>query len=193
MIKKTLFFLFLFFHSVGILSQKKLDYQNDHLLNNLGIGVLQQINVNEKITYYSDSLCKKPISITHKTPVFIKKDYGILFYICLKSTDKYYKILISKNNPIFIKKRNSLNFFTWENFLKNEISGIDSKYPNVVYPRSKINGEKVNTKNWSEDDEEEVLEVKGEWLKMKNLTQNVYYWIKWKNNTNLTVYLNLLI
>lgn len=194
MIKKALFILFLFSFSTNIFSQqKRLGYQNDQLLNNLGIGVLQQINVNEKIIYYSDSLCSKPINVKYKIPVFYKKDYGILFYICLKASEKYYKILISDKNPVFIKKRESLNFFTWDAFLKDEITGIDSKNLKEIYPRNSVNGEKIDIRKWSDDDEEEVLEVIGEWIKLKNTTQNVTFWIQWKNKDKLTIYLNLLM
>ncbi|MGO4710964.1 hypothetical protein AB4Y90_18015 [Chryseobacterium sp. 2TAF14] len=56
-----------------------------------------------------------------------------------------------------------------------------------------INGKGLNVKNWKSDDEVEILEIKGEWLNIENTTKNKKYWIKWKNKSQLLVYLNLLV
>ena len=56
-----------------------------------------------------------------------------------------------------------------------------------------MNGKVITIKNIQSDDEIEVIEIKGDWLNIKNTTLNKEYWIKWREKNNLLVYLNLLM
>lgn len=186
-------FLFLFWICFANAQKVQLEYQNDKLLNYCGIGVVKQVNVNSKIVFYSDSLLKNKIKISSVVPLLNKKDYGILYYVCLKDYKNCIEILIAKNTRVFIKKSNNFIFYSWETFLKEQVISVESKNKMVISPKESINGKKIDTKNWNHDDEMEVLEIKGDWIKIKNDTQNVIYWLEWKKGEKLNVYINLLI
>lgn len=181
--------------------QKKeilLGYQNDEIIQNIGIGLLQIINPNKNITLYSDNTLSKikivnPKIGTNFTPILNKPDYNILFFVCVEKKSKFYKIIISKDNYAYIKPSDNFIFYNWGNFLKEQVVSIESKDLNNNPLRYSINGKTLSIKNLKSDDEVEIQEVKGEWIYIENITRNKKYWLQWKNKSKLLVYLNLLV
>ncbi|ELY2018658.1 hypothetical protein SL053_002589 [Flavobacterium psychrophilum] len=75
--------------------------------------------------------------------------------------------------------------------MKNQLTSVDCKNKNSLF--DKIDGKLVNFKNLNFDDEIEIINVKGNWLNIKNTTINKNYWVKWKEKNKLLINLNLLM
>lgn len=201
--KKTNLFsvIFFLFHVIHCNAQKKetrLEYQNDNLIKELGIGLVQLVNPNEKIILYNDSFCTiiktKQAKIGKDIiPILNKPDYGIQFFVCLEKNSKYYKIVISNGKYAYIEPTQKYLYYDWYDFLKNQVTSIENKNIKSNPLFDKMNGKAINIKNIQSDDEIEVIEIKGDWLKIKNTTLNKEYWIKWREKNNILVYLNLLM
>lgn len=186
--------------SMNCISQSKinLEYQNDNLIKEIGIGIIQQIDVTEKVIIYSDVDCKKVKSKDARIgkdiiPLLNKMDYGILFFVCTEKNNKSYKIATSTGKYAYIKPSDKFIFYSWDEFLKKQVTSVESKNKNINTFFDKINGESVSFKNMQSDDEVEVINVKDNWLNIRNTTINKTYWLKWKDGNKLLVYLNLLI
>ncbi len=174
---------------------RNLEYQNDGLLQNLGIGLVQIRNVNKSIPIYSDRNLSKMQNGkigTHVIPLLYKPDYGILFFSCIEKKSGFYKIAISKDKYAYIKVSENHIFYPWEDFLKNQVISITSKNLKTNPPRDSIEGKAI-LKSGNADDETEILEVRNEWLKVKNTHNNQVFWIKWRDDKTLKIFLNLLI
>lgn len=171
-----------------------LEYQNDKLLNNLGIGLVQQINTEKQIELYKDDelLTKLSYDTVNTVPIFYKPDYGILYFVCLENKNNYYKILLNNSNTAFIKKTPEYSFSNWNDFIKKS-TRIESKNPKKYPIRDNINGKEINFKNLNDDSDIEVVEVVGDWVKIKNITKNVVYWLQWRDRNKLLVDINLLM
>jgi hypothetical protein len=201
--KKTKLFSFIFFlfqviHCNAQKKETRLEYQNDNLIKELGIGLVQLVNPNEKIILYNDSSCKIIKTNQAKSgkdiiPILNKPDYGIQFFVCLEKNSNYYKIVISKGKYAYIKPTQKYFYYDWHDFLKNQVTSIENKNISSNPLFDKINGKVITIKNMQSDDEIEVIEVKDDWLNIKNITLNKEYWIKWREKNNLLVYLNLLM
>ena len=175
-----------------------LEYQNDNLIKQIGIGLVQQVKANEKLTLYIDSDCNHIKTKDGKSgkdfiPLLYKIDYNILFFICLEKKEGCYKIAIDNNNSAYIKSSEKFIFYNWNDFLKEQVTSIESKNLKSNPFFDKFNGNPIQIKKLQTDDEVEVLEIKNDWLKIKNITINKNYWLKWKEKNNLLVYLNLLM
>lgn len=199
--KIKLQYLILFvFLTISCISQNKinLEYQNDNLIKELGIGLVQQTDVNEKITLYSDINCKKIKAKNAKIgkdiiPLLNKIDYSILFFVCIEKNSKFYKIVTSLGSYAYIKPSNKFIFYNWDEFLKNQVISVESKNKNSNPLVDRINGKPVTFKNLQSDDEIEVINIKGSWLNIRNTTINKDYWLKWRDQNKLLIYLNLLM
>ena|GEM_PF-6499938 len=117
-----LIFLFLLLR-MNCFSQSKinLEYQNDNLINEIGIGLIQQINAGEKNILYSDIDCKKLKSKDAKIgkdiiPLLNKIDYSILFFVCIEKNSKSYKIVTSMGKYAYIKPSDKFIFYSWNEF-----------------------------------------------------------------------------
>ncbi len=175
---------------------KLTEYQNDNLIKEIGVGLVQQINVNEKITLYEDINCKKIKNAKigkDIIPLLNKTDYGILFFVCVEKNSKYYKIVTSIGNYAYIKPSDKFIFYNWNEFLKDQVTSVESKNKRLNPLFNKINGKPINFKNLQSDDEIEVIEIKENWLNIRNATINQDYWLKWKDGNKLLIYLNLLM
>ena len=185
---------------IGCNSQKKvnLEYQNDNLLNEIGVGVVQQVDVIEKITVYNDATCKK-IKIKDAKigkdliPLLNKVDYSILFFVCVEKNAKFYKIVTSAGKYAYLKPSDKFIFYSWNDFLKNQVTTVESKnkISNPLFDN--INGKSIQFENLQSDDEVEIINVKRNWLHINNTTINKNYWIKWKEKNELLIYINLLM
>lgn len=182
--------------------QKKiepLEYQNDNLIQNLGIGLIQIVSPKEKIIVYGDSRLLKINSKKLKVgsnfiPLLNKPDYNILFFTCIEKNNNFYKIAVSRNKYAYIRPSPNIIFYSWNNFLKKHLTSVESKDLKNNTPRISIDGKPISIKNWNSDDDIQIIEVKNEWLKAKNLTQNnQIFWIRWRDDKTLKIYLNLLI
>jgi len=198
-IKSQYLILFLFL-VINCFSQSKinLEYQNDNLINEIGIGLIQQINASEKIILYSDIDCKKLKSKDAKIgkdiiPLLNKIDYSILFFVCIEKNSKSYKIVTSMGKYAYIKPSDKFIFYSWNEFLKNQVTSVESKNKNLNPLFDKINGKSVSLKNIQFDEEIEVITVKENWLNVRNTTIDKTYWLKWKDGNKLLIYLNLLM
>ena len=197
---KSLIVLFCLFQLVNCSAQNeiKLEYQNDNLLKEIGIGLVQQVNGSEKTVLYNDSEFK---SIKSKVvrqgkeiiPLLNKIDYNILFFLCIEKNVKYFKIAISNGKYAYIKPSEKYIFYSWNDFLKKQVTSVESKNKKSKNIFDKINGNQINIKNLQSDDEIEIIDVKGDWLNIENNTVNKKYWIKWKEKNELLIYLNLLM
>ena len=195
---KSLITIFCLFQLINCLSQNKikLEYQNDNLIQEIGIGLVQQVNVKEKIILYEDSEFKTIKTKDAKLgkdiiPLLNKLDYSILFFLCVEKNNKYFKVIISKEKYAFIKPSNKYIYYNWNDFLKNQITSVDCKNKNSLF--DKIDGKLINFKNLNFDDEIEIINVKDDWLNIKNTTINKNYWVKWKEKNKLLINLNLLM
>lgn len=84
-------------------------------------------------------------------------------------------------------------YYDWQSFLKEQVISVQSKNLKNNPPRNSINGKPINIKNWKSDDEIEIIKVQDNWLQIKNTTQNnQIFWIQWKDEKVLKIYLNLL-
>lgn len=198
-LKKNLLLYLLLVITTSYAQKKiKLEYQNDNLIKQIGIGLVQQVKPNESVLFYKDRECSQ-IKIRdvnygrYVIPFLYKVDYGILFFVCVERNDKYYKIAINKDDYAYIKPTVKLLFYDWEDFLKNQVTSIESKDLKANPFFDKINGKPIFLKNYQTDDESEVLEVHNDWLKIKNNTINRTYWLQWRENNNFLIYLNLLM
>lgn len=176
----------------------ELEYQNDVLFNNIGIGLVKVIDTNKEIELYSDKACKNKITSTvifgeNVIPYLYKPDYGILYLSCIEDGSDYSKIALNNETTAYLKKSQNIIFFDWSNFLKNEVLGVSSKDLNSIVCKESINGKSMDIKNLSYDDEIDILKVKGKWLYIHNLTIEKKYWVQWKNKNKLLVYFNLLM
>lgn len=100
---------------------------------------------------------------------------------------------ISKNDFAYIKDFQDFIYYTWESFLKDQVIGITSKNKKNNPPKNLINGKPLNTLNWQDDDEIQIIKIQKNWIQIKNATQNKLFWIQWRDEKELKVYLNLLI
>lgn len=193
LIKIVIIFLF-GFNLFNCQKKVTLGYQNDELIQNLGIGLIQVVNPNKKLILYSDSNLSKIKLVTNPIPLLNKPDYNILFFISLEKKSNFYKIAISKNDYAYLKESQDFIYYDWKSFLKEQIVGIESKNIKTNPPRTSINGKVINIKSWKPDDEIEIIKVENDWLQIKNITQNnQIFWIQWKDDKQLKVYLNLLV
>ena len=178
--------------------EQQIKYQNDNLIKELGIGLIQQTDVNKKITLYSDIDCRKIKAKNAKIgkdiiPLLNKIDYSILFFVCVEKNSKFYKIVTSLGSYAYIKPTNKFIFYNWDEFLKNQVISVESKNKNSNPLFDRINGKPVTLKNLQSDDEIEVINIKANWLNIRNTTINKDYWLKWRDGNKLLIYLNLLM
>lgn len=192
------YIILLVFLTINCNSQNRINlrYQNDNLIKELGNGLVQQIDINNKITLYRDINCKK-IKVENAKigkdiiPLLNKTDYSILFFVCVEKNNKFYKIITSSGTYAYIKPSDKFIFYSWNEFLKNQVVGVESKISNSLF--DKINGKQVVFKNLQSDDEIEIINIKGDWLNIENTTINKNYWLKWREGNKLLIYLNLLM
>ena len=197
---KLLNTIFCLFQLINCFSQNKksLEYQNDNLIKEIGIGLLQQVDVNEKIVLYDDAAFKVIRSKDAKLgkeiiPFLNKVDYNILFFLCVEKNSNFYKIAISNKKYAYIRPSLKYLFYDWGEFFKNQVISVESK---IKKPKSffdKIDGNSIIIKGLQSDDEINIINIKGDWLNIKNNTLNKIYWIKWKEKNELLIYLNLLM
>ena len=185
--------------AIFILCQKPpgLEYQNDKNLKTLGKGVFK-IEVNSSVIVFKDSNLTKPISKnllnnSIVTPLLYKPDYDINYYIYNNSTNRYLSLNSKDNQVLYIKNNKSLFIFDWNTFLKYEVFNLSIKDSILNRPQYFIDGKYIITSSWQNDDVQDILEVHGDWVKIKNETRKIIYWIKWKNSNKLLVYLNMLV
>lgn len=192
------YIILLVFLTINCNSQNRINlrYQNDNLIKELGNGLVQQIDINNKIKLYRDINCKK-IKVENAKigkdiiPLLNKTDYSILFFVCVEKNNKFYKIITSSGTYAYIKPSDKFIFYSWNEFLKNQVVGVESKNSNSLF--DKINGKQVVFKNLQSDDEIEIINIKGDWLNIENTTINKNYWLKWREGNKLLIYLNLLM
>lgn len=192
------YIILLVFLTINCNSQNRINlrYQNDNLIKELGNGLVQQIDINNKITLYRDINCKK-IKVENAKigkdiiPLLNKTDYSILFFVCVEKNNKFYKIITSSGTYAYIKPSDKFIFYSWNEFLKNQVVGVESKNSNSLF--DKINGKQVVFKNLQSDDEIEIINIKGDWLNIENTTINKNYWLKWREGNKILIYLNLLM
>lgn len=192
-------FVLLFFNNFKSQEKRALNYQNDDLIQTIGIGLVQLVKTDKDIVLYTDKSLshikiKKAQPGKDIIPLLNKTDYGILFFSCVEKNDKFYKVVTSKNNYAYIKPSENYLFYSWKDFLEDQITSIETKDPKKNPPREAINGKILDIKNWKSDDEIEVLKIQGTWLQVKNITRsNQIFWIEWRSNDQLKIYLNLLM
>jgi hypothetical protein len=197
---KFVYLIFCLFQIISCNSQKKvnLEYQNDNLIKEIGVGLVQQSDVNANIILYDDINCKKIKTKAAKIgkdviPMLNKIDYSILFFLCVEQNSKFYKIVTSAGNYAYLKPSDKFIFYRWDDFLKNQVTSVESKNKILNPLFDNINGKPVKYKKLQPDDEIEIISIKDDWLNIKNITINKTYWIKWKVKNELLIYLNLLM
>ncbi len=197
-LKTIIVMTMLLFNNIKCQSSQNLEYQNDNLIQNIGIGLVQFVKTNETIPLYEDQLFTKVKASPAKLgkdiiPLLNKPDYGILFFTCVEKNPKYYKIATDKNRYAYLKPSKNLVFYSWADFLTQQVTSIENK-DKKNKPRASINGKVIDSINWKSDDEIEIIKVQNNWIQIKNITQNnQIFWIEWKNDKELKIYLNLLI
>jgi hypothetical protein len=202
--KKIKLFSIIFFLFQAILcnAQKKeirLEYQNDNLIKELGIGLVQLVNPNEKIILYNDSSCK--IIKTNQAklgkdiiPLLNKPDYNILFFVCVEKSSKFYKIISTSGKYVYVKPSEKYLFYEWDNFFKSQVIYFDNTNKKLNPMLDRIDGKTIDINNLDYyDDDFEIVDVKNNWININNLTKKKKYWIKWKEKNKLLGTINLLI
>lgn len=174
-----------------------LEYQNDKYFNQLGVGLVQFTNVEAKIQLYADKNMQKPI--VNKVlgadvmPFFNKPDYGILFFSCAQVNKDCFKIFLKNNEVAYLKKEKHIKYFSWNDFLKNEIVGLSAKDPEANLYADAVNGEQIDNSGFSSDDEIDITDVKENWVQINNTTVKKTYWMKWREEEKLLVDIYLLM
>lgn len=195
----TLLFLFQITFNYSQSKGQKLEYQNDKLIKELGMGLLQLVNTDEKIVLYNDNFCRQIITDDAKLgkniiPLLNKPDYGILFFVCVEKNSKFYKIVSTSGKYVYVKPSAKYLYYEWDNFLKSQVIYIDNINKKSNPMLDGIDGKIIDIKNLDYyDDDFEVVDVKNNWMNINNLTKKKKYWIKWKEKNKLLVTLDLLM
>ena len=104
-------------------------YENE--TSSLGIGLVISIDDSKPLEIYDDvNLIRlftkfdiysgKPLEICAK---YNKPDYGILHFVCLDSSDNYYKILVNHSDVKYISRSESgYNFISWTEYITTAFS-----------------------------------------------------------------------
>ena len=148
-------------------------YDND--VSTLGIGV---VIVPDKFVIYDDNLLdnkfksidmygqENAIDVYSK---FYKPDYGIMHFICLQVTDKYYKVIVNYNTIKYLPKSKDYQFETWTKYIMGSFGvrrnglGAESHQPLRMNPVA-------NADTLSIPGKYEMfcpVEVKDDWVKVK--------------------------
>ncbi|MEW5675956.1 hypothetical protein ABGT15_06545 [Flavobacterium enshiense] len=174
-----------------------LEYQNDEYFNQLGVGLVQFTNVEAKIQLYADKNMQKSIINNvlgaDVMPFFYKPDYGILFFSCAEVNKDCFKIFLKNNEVAYLKKEKHMKYFSWNDFLKNEIVGLSAKDTEANLYADVVNGDQIDNSRFSSDDEIDIIDVKDNWLQINNATVKKTYWMKWSEEEKLLVDIYLLM
>jgi hypothetical protein len=183
----------------------------------LGIGILaidSTYNLSKTVSIYKDKNFQIKLvdfklygENNRISPYYFKPDYGICYFVCIKKTPKYFKILINNKQEGFLKIDENNYFKTWESLLINAtVERIDIKAnpiklkPNGKSETIKIDSEIVNDRLEVID----AIEINGEyWININysasgklpcssDSLDSRNGWIKWKAGGKLLVKILLL-
>lgn len=177
----------------------------------LGIGFAvaedpyRYVSFTELAEFYEDKgLSNRLSNADHEliAPYFYKTDYGLLHFICLEQTDRYFKVLLNDAKVGYLKRDGSFKFLTWSEVLAGaSVRRNDLKNP--IYVERSQNSSVIKV-----DCDREYLRVKElreengtYWMRIgytgdcdpyandENLKEG---WIQWRKNDQLLVQIFLL-
>ena len=192
----------------------------DNQVSTLGIGL---VIVPSKFEIYNDSLLSnKLLSFDmyedepkmNICPKFFKPDYGIMHFVCIEKTAKFYKVLVNYSDVKYLPKAHNYDFKTWEQYIlqsyglkriSNNGDLVSKSLPLRIEPR-----ENADTLSIPKGYEMFCpIEVKGDWVKVTydcfyNDVNSLYEgqpchdyidkcekpligWLKWKDKNNLKI------
>jgi hypothetical protein len=118
-----------------------------------------------KWNMYSGKQPSKPL-----VPKYFKPDYGIMHFICLEKTSKYFKIFVNDNQVKYVPTMKSYQFVSWENYILNsygirKIKGEQSVDNQFIMQNNDLNSVKIALPKGQEMFC--PMYVKGDWVKVK--------------------------
>jgi hypothetical protein len=129
-------------------------------------------------------------------PEFLKLDYYILVVRCIEHAGKWNKVLVNESTAYWVKQNKDIIYFSWPVFLKTQTTGI-SKIKNVALEiKLSPSDSATRLKMMEMEDCFVVMEVKGDWMKIKTSTELECStskrpvklgWIKWRRNGKLLI------
>ena len=161
---------------VTVAPKQNTECQYDNEVNSIGIGL---IIVPEKFKIYRDNklselygefdIYREEVSICSK---YFKPDYGILHFVCIERTNKYFKVLVNFSTVLYLENNKENIFTTWNDYILSSygIRRLTSNSGEI--------SESQNLKSEPDDKSETLeipegyelfcpIEIKKEWLKVQ--------------------------
>lgn len=210
--KITCFLLTLFFHFGG----------NAQTNLKIGKGILMvQFEHLKQLDFYTDTLTKKPakiIEIIHTIDEYSLRDkdsalrwfapetawldYSFLHLRVEKSIGNWHQVFVNNESrtKMWIRKNPQLNYISWPAFMLNHVSSVNQLDTVALDIRLAPALQAKVLRKSTQQDCWEVLEIKGEWMKIQTHTkfecditspQIKNGWIRWRNKNKLLIYYSL--
>ncbi len=181
-------------------SSRNLDYRN--YFNQIGTGLVNYIsdemNMPSFVKIYSDAACKNLVYTYYiyaappdnVVPVYYFPEYGTYYFVCLGQDSNSYKIAVSENKTMYLKKGFETSFYTWEKFFNN-VFCITSSDGNPFRESPEDDAPEMPDFDSCdyESDYKTDIKVVGDWLQVivnKGRTKETG-WIRWKNGNTVII------
>ena len=192
----------------------------DNKVSTLGIGL---IIVPDKFAIYNDSLLTDRLADIdvynedmNSSPVcsmFFFPEYGIMHFICLSKTKKYYKVLNGNSEVKYLPVTKSYSFLSWDKYILQSMGVrriIDHTGKITTNQPLRVGPDRMDTLSVPKGYELFCpMQVKGDWLQVtydcfynaednkhegepcsnyiKECTNPLSGWIKWKDGNKLLI------
>lgn len=150
----------------------------ENVTSDLGIGLVTPGNsMAERFQVFNDSILTqlfKEVN-THTNEAlnlcakYNKHDYGILHFICLERTNRYFKIIVNHDEIKYLSKADSgYKFITWDEYIKTaySIKRKREQRTNFIFENPSASSDKIELPK-ERLERFCVLKVQGEWLQVK--------------------------
>ena len=206
---KYLLFLLFILSSSNSFAQSNLE---------LGLGIVTvNIDALPKISFYSDTVSKIPVKsisvIKDKNQELVIKnikqnawlksegralDYNIFIFRCTKKRGNWCEVYVNNTNrtKYWIKLNKNLSYLNWSKYLDTQTTWVGKRDEYSLEVKQSPNESSKRIKMMEKDDCFVVLEVKGDWMKVKtndvlNCSGAKYPvksgWIRWRKNNRLLI------
>lgn len=143
----------------------------------LGIGLaVWDYDCENNVIFYADSLMKVKsfagnfcLNGKCPCPLFFKPDYGIMYFVVVKKSTRWLKILYDDNKIAYVPNRQNFTYYSWGKFLVELTTGVREIGSNEIYKIKSVNGDYVQVTNDAEDFTQLIKWREGEKLKVELL------------------------
>jgi hypothetical protein len=103
---------------------------------------------------------------------FYKPDYGIMHFVCLEKSEKYFKVLINFSQVKYLPKKDTYKFVTWEKYIlqsfgiRRTLTDVKEGHSGQAFRKSNREDAEIITL----PEGEELLcpiEIKDNWVKVR--------------------------